>query len=71
MFDLNRTTFGVSNFVLDSCSINGNSGSQLGLRFQYFDGNLTILNSDFTSVGWGIIVRKKFFLIFFIFFLSS
>ena len=57
--DFNATTYGVSHFVFDQCFVNGKSGSQLGMRLNWFDGNLTVTNSEFTSVGWGIIVCER------------
>ena len=55
MFD-GISTFGVSNFILDNCIIDGNSENQLGLKFAYFDSNFTITNCVFSSLGSAIIV---------------
>jgi hypothetical protein len=59
MADMNTATakYGVNNLLIDNCIIDGGSTNQLGWRINWFGGNLTVINSEWTNVGWGILVR--------------
>jgi hypothetical protein len=55
-----KSTYGVDNFVMNNCVIDGRSRNQMGFSVHGFGANLTITNSEFTNVGWGIFVSISF-----------